>query len=225
VSAGLVSVVIPFLDTERFLEEAVASVLAQSYRPLELILIDGGSSDRSAGIAKRLARRHPQVRVLRMPANRGSSAARNRGLYEATGRFVTFLDSDDVMVKDRLALQVEYLIEHPQTDVVVCGERSVEEPDSPTDLMRQRRSRSDGAHFHIMSMMVRRSALDRVGGFDPSIQAGQDLDWMFRAGRAGLVIGRIDTAVNRPRTPGGHLGPHPAPSRALLNRRRESVNG
>ena len=100
-----VSVMIIFLNEERFLEEAIASVLAQSYSDWELLLVYYGSSDRSSHIAADWAARMPdRIRYLQHDshANLGMSASRNLGLREATGHYIAFLDADDVWLPAKL---------------------------------------------------------------------------------------------------------------------------
>jgi glycosyltransferase involved in cell wall biosynthesis len=112
-----VSVVTIFLNGERFLAEAVDSVLKQTYRDWELLLVDDGSIDRSPAIARQYAEREPgQVRYLEHPGhlNRGMSASRNLGISQARGRYVAFLDADDVWLPGKLAEQVPLLDRHPE---------------------------------------------------------------------------------------------------------------
>ena len=118
-----VSVVTIFLDGERFLDEAVQSVFAQTYPSWELLLVDDGSTDGSGTLAEGWARRHPaRVRYLTHPggANRGMSASRNLGIAHARGRFVAFLDADDVWLPEKLAAQVALADAHPEVGAV-CG--------------------------------------------------------------------------------------------------------
>jgi glycosyltransferase involved in cell wall biosynthesis len=204
VSGDLVSVIVPFFNAERFLQDAIESVLIQHYRPLDVILVNDGSTDGSGPLAKQVVAVRPGVRLLQLTTNRGPSAARNEGLSEAAGSYVTFLDADDVMLPDRVSSQVAYLAQHPEVDVVLCGEELVLEAGAPHDLIR-RRSPQGGSHPHIMSMMVRRSAFDRVGAFEPSLTVGEDLDWLFRAGRARLGVGQIDKVLTRRRMHEGNL--------------------
>lgn len=119
----LVSVVICFLNGERFLAEAVDSVLAQKHRPLEILLVDDGSTDGSAAIAADYARRHPFIRLLSHPgrANRGVSASRNLGLRTARGRYVAFLDADDVWLPGKLEAELRAFRRHPRA-AMVCGD-------------------------------------------------------------------------------------------------------
>jgi GT2 family glycosyltransferase/SAM-dependent methyltransferase len=116
-----VSVVLSFLNEERFLGEAIASVLAQSYTNWELLLVDDGSTDGSSEIARNAAARDPdRIRYLEHPghANRGLSASRNLGLTEASAEVVAFLDGDDVWLPRKLEQQVELMRRFPQVGLV-----------------------------------------------------------------------------------------------------------
>ena len=119
----LVSVIIIFLDGERFIEEAIESVLAQTYKSWELLLVDDGSSDASTGIAQRYAAQHPnRIRWLEHPGheNRGMSATRNLGIAHARGAYVALLDADDVWLPCKLEYQVALLEAHPEAGLL-CG--------------------------------------------------------------------------------------------------------
>lgn len=120
VEAPAVSVVMIFFQAERFLEEAIASALAQSEGRIELLLVDDGSTDGGPAIAERAAAADPRARVVRHPGgtNRGMSASRNLGVREARSELVAFLDADDVWEPDHLAHLLSVLAEHPAADVV-----------------------------------------------------------------------------------------------------------
>ncbi|HEY1092631.1 MAG TPA: glycosyltransferase family A protein, partial [Burkholderiaceae bacterium] len=107
-----VSVVIPSYNAEGFIAETLRSVLAQSFTDFEIIVVDDGSSDRTPEIAEALG-----VRVLRQ-ANAGVCAARNRGLAEARGEFICFLDHDDYWYPDKLAAQIAEFERDPELGVV-----------------------------------------------------------------------------------------------------------
>lgn len=118
-----VSVVAIFLNAERFLDEAIRSVLAQSFADFELILVDDGSTDGGTAIARRHAGRHDgRVRYVEHEGhvNRGMSASRNLGVRHARGEFVAFIDADDVWLPDKLADQVAIMDAHPNLGMV-CG--------------------------------------------------------------------------------------------------------
>ncbi len=118
----LVSVVVIFLDEERFLGEAVESVRAQTYSHWELLLCDDGSTDASTALARAFAAQDPRIRYLDHPghANRGMSATRNLGLRHARGRYLALLDADDVWKPHKLEEQVAILEAHPEAGMV-CG--------------------------------------------------------------------------------------------------------
>lgn len=113
----MVSCIVIFLDAEQFLQEAIDSILAQTYGHWELLLVDDGSSDRSTAIAQRSAASQPdRIRYLEHPGhvNRGMSASRNLGAAEARGEFLAFLDADDAWVPNKLSEQVEILEAWPE---------------------------------------------------------------------------------------------------------------
>jgi hypothetical protein len=102
---GLVSVIVPVYDRAGLLLEAVDSALAQSHRPLEVLIVDDGSRDDTGDAAERLARAHPEVRALHQP-NGGPGRARETGRRRARGEFIQYLDSDDLLLPGKLAAQV-----------------------------------------------------------------------------------------------------------------------
>jgi glycosyltransferase involved in cell wall biosynthesis len=119
--APAVTAITIFLNEENFLVEAVESVLAQSSQDWELLLVDDGSSDGSTEIARSYAERHPdRIRRLEHPghANRGMSASRNLGVSQARGRYVGFLDADDVWLPGKLAEQCAILDARPDCGMV-----------------------------------------------------------------------------------------------------------
>jgi glycosyltransferase involved in cell wall biosynthesis len=117
----LVSVIIIFLNAGRFIQEAIESVSAQTYRHWELLLVDDGSNDQSAGIAQQYAHGYPEkVRYLEHAAhgNRGMSASRNLGIHHSSGKYIAFLDADDVWLPNILEDQVEILESQPEAALV-----------------------------------------------------------------------------------------------------------
>jgi glycosyltransferase involved in cell wall biosynthesis len=122
-SAPLVSVIMPFLNAETFIRQAIDSVLAQTYDNWELLLVDDGSTDRSSEIAKDYARKFPgKIKYLEHIGhqNRGTGVSRNLGIRRAQGEYITFLDSDDTYFPHKLAHQVALLNIHPDA-ALVCG--------------------------------------------------------------------------------------------------------
>jgi glycosyltransferase involved in cell wall biosynthesis len=180
----LISVVICVYNGERFLAEAIDSAFAQEYRPIEVIVVDDGSDDRSAEIA----RSYSDVRVLSQE-NTGPAAARNAGIDASTGAFLAFLDSDDVMLPSKLREQAGHLSAHPEVGYVLCRQKLV--PDAGTDLPAWARRDpifGDPGGVQPTSGLVRRTALERAGGFDPSLRTGEVMEWLSRLREAGIGI-------------------------------------
>lgn len=119
---GLVSVVLPTYNRALFLPEAMNSVWAQTYRPVELLVVDDGSSDNTAEVVQRTVASWPDDPAFRvvyvLQPNRGASAARNQGLLHSRGEFIQYLDSDDVLVRHKLATHVHVLQADESLDVV-----------------------------------------------------------------------------------------------------------
>src|SRR5918998_209452 len=117
----LVSSIMIFLDAEKFIQEAIESIFAQTYNNWELLLVDDGSTDGSTEVALRYAREHPEkVRYLEHDnhQNRGMSASRNLGISNAKGEFIAFLDADDVWMPHKLEQQVAIMESHPEVGMV-----------------------------------------------------------------------------------------------------------
>ncbi|MGL6345186.1 MAG: glycosyltransferase, partial [Waterburya sp.] len=119
----LVSVILIFLNEEKFIQEAIASVLAQTYDRWELLLVNDGSSDRSESIAQSYVQQDPQ-RIYYLEhegcQNRGMSASRNLGIQQAKGKYITFIDGDDLWLPDKLEQQVAIMEAQPDA-ALVCG--------------------------------------------------------------------------------------------------------
>lgn len=120
-----VSVIIPVYNNEKFVGTCIHSVLDQTFRDLELLVIDDGSTDQSGEILENLAAQDPRIRLIRQP-NAGVSAARNRGLDAARGTFVTFVDGDDYIGNDYIEKLYTFAVKN-NTDMVVCGADFVDE--------------------------------------------------------------------------------------------------
>ncbi len=117
----LVSVIMIFLNAEKYIQEAIESVLAQTYLNWELILVDDGSIDASTEVARQYAQQYlDKIRYVQHPnhQNRGMSASRNLGIRESMGEYIAFLDADDVYLPEKLERQVDLLVSHPTASMV-----------------------------------------------------------------------------------------------------------
>ena len=165
-------------NAERFLSQALESVFAQDYDPFEVVLVDDGSEDSTAEIAQRF----PLVYVRQ--ENQGPAAARNTALERARGEFVAVFDGDDLMPPNRLIVQAGYLAQHPDVSVVLGRQEWI---DPPPWLTRDPvYGELDG--IPLPSAVFRRSALDEVGGFDPSFRTSEDMDLLIRLKERGHEI-------------------------------------
>jgi glycosyltransferase involved in cell wall biosynthesis len=187
-----VSVVLAVRDGVPWIDEAIASVLAQTDGDLELIVVDDGSTD--ATPARLAALTDPRVRVLRQ-APAGLTAALNRAVAAARGDLVARLDADDVALPERLARQRAFLTAHPEVGVLGTAAKEVDAAGAPVREVRPpiddaaiRRALIRANPFVHSSVMVRRALLGQVGGYDERIAVAQDYDlWMRLARVTGLA--------------------------------------
>lgn len=172
----LVSVIIPVLDAGRYLGEALRSVLAQHYRPIEVIVVDDGSTDDSVKVAASFA----GVICLRQ-AHQGPIGARNVGIAQSRGAFVAFQDADDVWHRNKLAIQMEWLLKHPETGYVAACYRNFLDPGVARPAWVTEQQLADEQKGGISNLVVRRSVFETIGVFDAGQEFGADLDWIMRA--------------------------------------------
>jgi glycosyltransferase involved in cell wall biosynthesis/SAM-dependent methyltransferase len=194
--AALVSIVIPCYDHARYLPQAIGSVLAQSYAPVEIVVVDDGSRDDTAGVAAR----YREARYVRQE-NQGLAAARNAGMRAARGDFLLFLDADDRLLPHAVEAGMECLLAAPDAAFASGGYRFVAADGSPLQEMPVAELQPDpyaallrgnriGMHA---TVLYRRGPLEAVGGFDPSLRACEDYDVYLRLARRYPVLrhGRV----------------------------------
>lgn len=196
-----ISVVVPVRDGERHLGAALDSLLTQERAPDELLVVDDGSRDGSAALARAL----PGVRVLELEG-RGPAAARNAGVAAATGDAVAFLDADDLADPRRLLLEERVLAGDPAVDGVAAGMENFVSPDCPPEVAaRLDFPRGPVPGWHAGTLMLRASALERVGPFDETLRGGEVIDWLHRARAAGLRLELLGEVLLRRRVHGSNI--------------------
>lgn len=186
---GLVSVIIPTYNRAKYIIEAMDSVFAQTYRPIELIIVDDASTDNTSDLvvewhAERSADTGFRFVYLRQPENRGAPAARNLGAIKSKGQFIVFHDSDDLMDENRIQLQIQRIVKEnaelcegswkslpPETKSYRC---QIQSSDMLLDFFKNRVS---GA---TVCWMIRRDLMCQVGPWDESLVCYQDIDLTFR---------------------------------------------
>ncbi len=200
-----VSAIITAFNGEAFIAPAIESVLGQTRPVDEIVVVDDGSTDRTAAIVERY--RSQGVRLVRQE-NRGCSEARNRGIAETTGSLIAFLDCDDLWVSEKTERQMEHLLGHPEVGLVTCdpwwwdaeANQLAVRPLRPGNTQGAIRRRLAIRNYlgNPSAVMVRRSALEVVGVFDPAEIYAEDWEmWRRIASRFEVAIVRAPLMVYR----------------------------
>ena len=203
-TAGLVSAIMPVYRGEHFVAAAIESVLAQTYRSFELVIVNDGSPDGSAGVISRFLP-HPQIRYVEQP-NAGVAAARNTGLANAKGAFIALLDQDDLWLPTKLERQIVYLGAHPEVGLVHSRVECIDAAGRPcpctgaiavyplAGLCAGRLLLGNG--IAPLTVLIRRSCLDEVGGFDQRFAPADDWELWLRIARS-QALGFMDEVTAR----------------------------
>jgi glycosyltransferase involved in cell wall biosynthesis len=190
------SVIMAVWNGERYIREALDSLLAQSRPAEEIVVVDDGSTDRTPEI---LAAYGPALRVVRQE-NAGSFAAINRGIAACTGTLLTFLDHDDLCTPSSLACRREYLEAHPELDGVFGLVEQFVSPELGPEVARRYRLVLGPRPVELLvALMVRRQAFDRVGPLDASRRTKSNIDWISRSRHEGLRLATLPELVARRR--------------------------
>ena len=176
----LVSIIIPVYNGEKYLAEAIDSVLEQTYHPFEIIVIDDGSTDNSVDIA----RSYKEV-IYIYQSHQGVAVARNNGITSAQGMFIAFQDADDIWLPNKLEVQVKYLLEHPDVEYTICRQQNFKDLGIDLSAKGTKSDLSKGK-INLMDLVARKTVFEKVGSFNPDYQVGADFDWFIRAKDAGI---------------------------------------
>lgn len=190
------SVIIAVWNGERYVRDAIDSLLDQSRPAEEIVVVDDGSTDRTAEI---LATYGPALRVVRQE-NAGSYAALNRGISASTGTLLAFLDHDDLCTPSSLACRREHLETHPELDGVFGLVEQFVSPELGPEVARRYRLVPGPRPVELLqALMVRRQAFDRVGPLDASRRTKSNIDWISRSRHEGLRLTTLPVLVARRR--------------------------
>ena len=233
-SRPLITLGITAYNAAASIERAVASALAQTWRPVEVVAVDDASSDATPEILARLAGRHVEIRVFRQAANAGVGAARNRILAEARGEFVAFFDDDDESLPERVAAQLTRILDYERDFAggapVVChtarrlvyewgeeiaptmgqgeGRRAPAGPAVARRILLGAPLEDAYGAVPTCSQMARVATYRGVGGFDPALRRAEDTDFSIRLAEAGghfVGIARPLVVQHMSRTPEKNL--------------------
>ncbi|MDQ4144426.1 MAG: glycosyltransferase family 2 protein [Actinomycetota bacterium] len=182
-SRPLVTVVIPAHNAEQFIEDALTSVFRQTYHPIQCIVVDDGSTDKTGARVSEFPLAHYIVQ-----ANTGVASARNAGARVGKGSYVAFLDADDVWDERKIEAQMQVMLEKPEVGLVYCGLQMVDEALRPIRVYECAPLR-DAVHNLLLlqhpylfgtTVLVSRSAFQAVGGYDPRLSTSADADLACR---------------------------------------------
>lgn len=191
-----ISVVIPVYNGARFLRDTLASVLAQTLLPCEVITVDDGSTDESADIIRQLAATSAIPIRYCYQANRGPGAARNTGVGLASGRLIAFLDQDDLWLPEKLARQVKAMAEQPDAGCVIVKQRFLLAdgfhwpPWVRSELVNQ-----ELTGLTPSAILVKRALFSHIGYFNEEMITASDVDWISRLSDAGISVASVDEVL------------------------------
>ena len=195
------SVIIPVYNCQHYLGEAIESVLNQTLQPQQIIVIDDGSTDGSARVAKKF---EADILYIRRD-NGGTGAARNTGVELAQGEFLAFLDADDLWAPFKTEAQLKVFATHPEADMVFGLTQQFVSPDIDAGTGNPFVCPSEPSKGQVAgSMLIRRDTFLRVGPFDPGLRVGEFLDWYLRAQTLALKPFFLEEVVLRRRIHGGN---------------------
>ena len=179
-----ISVIIPLYNGRTYIGQAVESVLNQTFVPMEILIVNDGSSDNGAARIPD----HPRVRIIGQP-NSGVAAARNRGVRESIGNMLAFLDQDDTWVPEKLEKQVAYLREHAELGYVLAHQliRLAAGVSRPAWLKPDQVNQPSVGYLP-GTLVVRRETFHQVGPFNETYKSGSDSEWFFRAKDMGVPM-------------------------------------
>lgn len=233
-----VSVVIPLYQTERFIKAALDSVLAQTFRDFEVIVVDDGSHDRGPMIAASTG--DPRVHVVQQE-NRGLAGARNTGIRNAGAEIIALLDADDIWDKEKLERHVTHLDAALDVDVSFSASRLIDEEGRDVGLVQSPLDRSLPDHDFFCrnpvgngsAPVLRKRALDRIAfldaergrtcWFDESFRQSEDIECWMRLKAAGCKFGYVDSPLTLYRVNSGGLSANLASQLATWRRFRDKV--
>jgi glycosyltransferase involved in cell wall biosynthesis len=185
-----VSVILPVYNGERFVADAVDSILCQDYHPLEIIAVDDGSTDDTAQILQS----YKELRYVYQP-NQGDASARNKGIADSRGEFIAFLDADDIWACNKLKVQIDCLLSNSAIVYTLGRQHNFLEPGTDRPFwVREEHLLKDHIGY-LPTLVTHRTIFDRVGVFNTDYITGSDVDWFARVKDAGISMAVVPEIV------------------------------
>ena len=202
-----VSIILPAHNEESSIDEAVGSILSQTCQNWELIVIDDASTDNTFGILSAYQQNDNRIVVIQNSKQLGLPGSLNRGIERARSNIIARADADDISDPIRLEIQLKYLSDHPDVDVLGCGAwlldvngknvRPVNLPQSHEELKNLPFNKT---HFFHSSVVIRKRFFDKVGLYDAALKRAQDKELWLRGLKNGAIYGNLDSALIKYRT-------------------------
>jgi glycosyltransferase involved in cell wall biosynthesis len=212
-----VSLIVAVYNGEAYLREALESAFAQEFEPYEVVVVDDGSTDGTAEIARSFPARYLYQE------NQGPSTARNAGLDMARGELIAFLDGDDVLPPSKLAVQWEYLREHPATACVLGRNDWIFENGAEPSSLRRDPVYGELGGIQPGTAMIRKHVLDELGGFDSTYRYWEFQNLFVRMREHGVQIDVLPEVVLRKRLHGANATLFPPEQHPLLRTMKEKL--
>jgi len=223
----LINCIVPVFNGEKYLAEALESIFQQTYRPIEIIIADDGSTDATAAVAASYGDR---IRYVRQD-NAGAPAARNLGLSIAQGEFAAFLDADDLWHPEKLQRQIARFEARPEIDLSITSIQNFWIPELKGEAERYRNHRLSAPvpGYVAATLLARRALFDRVGLFNLKFRHGDAQEWFLRTAEQGAVIDLLSDVLvyrrfhrtNTSRNVSSAFDDHLKILKASLDRRRQ----
>jgi glycosyltransferase involved in cell wall biosynthesis len=225
----LVSVIVPVYNAAKYLDEAIESILIQTYPNMEVIAVNDGSTDESLHV---LEKYNSRITIIDS-TNKGTPAARNQGIRVSTGSYLAFLDADDIWYPEKLSVQMDVFDKNPDVALTYCCFEEFQSPDLSEELRSKRIVKSGIISAALPgTSIIQREAFYKVGFFFEPRRTGEFMDWFARAKELGIKMVPTEDSLYRRRSHADNQSlmiqslhkDYLEMVRETLRRRREPIN-
>lgn len=197
----LVSIIMPAYNAGKYIIEAINSIFHQSYQPIEIIVVDDGSTDDTL---EKLQSLQDKIKLI-TSTHHGAANARNIGIKQAQGDLIAFLDADDTIDKDKIKLQIDEFLSDPDLDICYTMFNNFLCPEASEELKKTRPQKEGPIKGCVCgTTMIKKSSFENVGYFDSSLKVGEFIDWFSKATELGFKIKFIEKDLYNRRSHAGN---------------------